>query len=641
MATGPQPQTAHPYDGPFCDSVAKNTIESLNKETEVSAKKIKELTNSINELEAKKTLETDINKIINDYNDSYSYFDSEDGKKEETKKVKKESIDNFKKLINSTLTLNALSLMLKENAENTGKLPSAAPTVKDLCELKNKNSDNSNLLFCAKYGGQNFVNNFVNSKETENLNSILKNYQEAINKVSKSEKSSIENEIQNIINSIPEEINPKATLNFLEKKAPDLYALILKTDSPDSVQNCLKGDDSICGKLLDGKNKEGLSQIVNKQLIDSESELGKNYHPVKEKIDKKLTDDLNKVFYDFDKPLEGLEHNSMVKVQNTFKKNEKIIKRTYKTLGLDDSSYNEMIKNCSVSETEEMGNKKELCEKNLADLVHLYDAKASDINSSIQNEEDKLKKELKDVLSGDNLNRIQRIEKMKQFTMVKYLRECPDATQAPKSNIIEASCAVHLENPSSQLSDLATDFTNAIGVLKNGKNVSKTPGENGTFSKDELDVYSNYCQNMNKNEVKAVKETCKDVRGYKSAIADKRELKDWQEFNEKYYVQYDSNPRNHNHYVAIEKKSNSRIFAEGLAQSVNQLYPIWFTDMNLTGQIDFMTNQALYQSQLTYMYNPTSPWMMQGYFQGNYLATPPSTMPISTIPAGAGFNLGP
>jgi hypothetical protein len=137
-------------------------------------------------------------------------------------------------------------------------------------------------------------------------------------------------------------------------------------------------------------------------------------------------------------------------------------------------------------------------------------------------------------------------------------------------------------------------------------------------TKDELKIYSNFCNNSSAKE--NYSDICKDIFQESNAIADKKEEKEWEDFNKKYWVEY--NPRAKNGYSVYEKKSNFLILGEGLAQSANQFIPMWMNNMQLSNQIDVMTNQALYQKQLSYMSAPNSPWMNLPYMQGNYFPNP-------------------
>ena len=44
-------------------------------------------------------------------------------------------------------------------------------------------------------------------------------------------------------------------------------------------------------------------------------------------------------------------------------------------------------------------------------------------------------------------------------------------------------------------------------------------------------------------------------------------------------------------------------------------------NFQFSNQLDLMTNQAMYMKQYQYMNTPTSPWMMNSTFQGNYFNT--------------------
>jgi len=58
---------------------------------------------------------------------------------------------------------------------------------------------------------------------------------------------------------------------------------------------------------------------------------------------------------------------------------------------------------------------------------------------------------------------------------------------------------------------------------------------------------------------------------------------------------------------------------------------MWIKDMQLSSQIDMMTQQALFQKQMMYMQNPNSPWMT------NYQYFPNA---FTTTNSSGGFNFG-
>ena len=122
-------------------------------------------------------------------------------------------------------------------------------------------------------------------------------------------------------------------------------------------------------------------------------------------------------------------------------------------------------------------------------------------------------------------------------------------------------------------------------------------------------TYQNTCGATCKN-------ACSDINNAINELRTTKTNKEWSDFNNKYWVTY--NPKAKNGYDVYEKKSNLRIFGEGLSQSVKNIFPIWSTNLQLNGQIDLLTNQAMYSKQLNYMYSPTSPWATSNYFQGNY-----------------------
>lgn len=637
---GPQKTTEHGYDQEkFCDALspngAKTVIENLNKTTEAAVKDINDLKTKINDLEAKRVLLKGVTDLKNDYLEAFKHFDSDEERNEEKKKVKAESISNFRKLMNSSLALKSLSLLLKD-----GKPSSVTPTIKSLCESPLNKKDKDNFLFCSRYGEQGNWRGMGNSATSEQINILLKNYTETMDKVANDDKADLTDNVKKIIESIPEEIKPSGTLELLKAKGDDFFSLISKASEEKSLAQCLE-DNKNCRSLLENDNRENLNNILIAQMQATEQALGENYKKVKAKIDGNMSEEFGKILHTFDNPLEKRNNNSIKNFKDLLVKHKNAL--TNKDgLNLDENKYNEFLAACEINDGikgEELAKKAATC----ADQVRPFVEGAQNKIAEIEKEEKDLKAKYEDLLKGNNLYKLERVEYLKQFVLQRYVRECPEAkTNQLDSNLNNISCtdlAGTLKNSNLPISDLAKNLAQTISMLKNESNASTKAGELGTFSKDELKNYTAFCQQMqndgyDKDQKSLIDNTCKKVSEYQSAIANKRELSEWKEFNEKYYVKYDESADGH--YVAIEKKSNGRILGEGVSQSIGQIYPMLFTNMAMTGQINYMTNQALFQKQMNYVYDPTSPWMMnQMYFQGNYLPTFPSAMP------NAGYNFGP
>lgn len=175
--------------------------------------------------------------------------------------------------------------------------------------------------------------------------------------------------------------------------------------------------------------------------------------------------------------------------------------------------------------------------------------------------------------------------------------------------------------------------------MQSENNISKTKGDNGIFSKDEIIAYSNYC---NENMPDAtMEEICKDIKEEQKRLSRIKDLKQLKEFNNKYIVEVNPDTGRSSYY---EKKSGMSIFGEGLKQSFSsnagRIFPMWLGNYQMSGQLDIMTDQAIYNKQMNYMYDPNSPWMNYNpYFKGNYYGTAEFTgFTNTTMPVTNGFN---
>ena len=229
------------------------------------------------------------------------------------------------------------------------------------------------------------------------------------------------------------------------------------------------------------------------------------------------------------------------------------------------------------------------------------------------------------------------------YVQNKYIRTCGSAADQNKELMASSIC--NFSNVQADpINNLNKNVSNVIGNLQS-YSLNKEGGELGPFSKAELEDYKNECQNNNISNIDTVQVVCRDIFSESNKIANMMEAKEWDDYNNKYWVKYSKEDALG--YVAYEKKSELRIFGEGIRQSVGQILPMWLGNMQLSNQIDMMTNQALYMKQMNYMYNPTSPWMINNpYFQGSYFNTNgaftgfgESTIPNST-PSAGGFNFG-
>ncbi|RPJ79292.1 MAG: hypothetical protein EHM20_01815 [Alphaproteobacteria bacterium] len=661
-ADGPSPQTAHSFDrDKFCDEGAKNRIGKLNSITKNNVDDIEALKRDINELEAKKNIISGVQKLKGEYLDALNEVINENDIAKTTKSVKKKSIDQFKTLLNKTLILDAISLMVKGNfqnlittAENSQNQTLANHDyVLDLCTPSNRLNNSAAESFCSNYGEQSYVQKFTGTKlQADSIRETINHYMDALSKIPADK--SIEVDVSKILATIPKEIRPSEILEILKRQSPTMTQALVGAKSHEDIVSCIEGSDETCDKILKNENRDNLKNQIKQEIGDATNAISAKMALLNKNIDLENTKDLESIFHSFDNPLEAREkgnHESLKKqlekVQNysesLIKDNQPLFNNKYtssitskngfKLIGLEDGEYEDFINKCTIPKETKSNDLKDKvidCKAIIEKLSEKANNAQKEMENDIKVQKDKLTKLL------DESGKLNKIEKIKQYVQQRYIRSCPQAKTATlaQSNLYDIPCSQISASTDSDSGDeiksLWKKITNVIGNLQNGNRTSDKKGELGTFSKDELKVYMNYCQNVSQDD-SIIKESCREINQYYAEIANQKETKEWEEYNKKYWVEYDSKKG----YIAYEKKSNLRILGEGLSQSMGGIYPIWFGNFQMENQIQMLTNQAMYQKQMMYMNSFDSPWMQQPYFQGSYFP------PMSSTPATQGFNFGP
>ncbi len=623
--------TANGYDREnFCAEGARKKVEHLNDLTKNDVSKIEALKKSINELEAKKKILGDLKSIRNNYINAFESINSEKDIASTIKNEKSNAIDKFKHLLNSNLALNAVTIIAKAPTD------SKAQTIENLCDPKIY-KENSNLQICKRYDNQ--AKKAFHNTEIANINKTLANFNEAISKIS--DKESIKVDIEKILSSIPESIDPNAILEVLNTKSGNLSSAIGNASSREEIFKCLNNNTG-CENLISETSKRSfLGELIGKEAISVQDDFSKKMVIAKKDILEKNSKDLTDLLHSYDNPLEKRDERSRKSLNGKTDEMIATLKGRYQAIGLSESDFGELSQNCKIPEEVKGSAFKEKvtsCQATVNKILKNADATQNELDK----EREKLAKELETITHNPKL---EKAEKLKQFVIQRYMRGCPEAKEVKLSSNMTQVCnnlAKVNTKPSDQVENLASDFSQVVGRLQRDNAPTSTKGELGLFSKAELREYSVYCQDSSASDDSDVKEVCKKVGQYSSEIKDQKESKEWEEFHKKYYVEY--NPSSKNGYDVYEKKSNGRFFAEGLGQTLYTAYPIWLNNYMLSNQIDMMTNQAIYQKQLNYMYTPTSPWMMNSpYFQGNYFGFPTTSNFNTSNPylSTPGYNFGP
>jgi hypothetical protein len=633
----------------FCNGEAKERLTKLNEMTQNDVKEIESLKTSINDLEAKKKILEDLKSIRNDYLSTMESITA-GGESKIKKDIKINSIEKFKSLLRNATTLNAISLLTKNNL--LAKI--ITPNIESLCE---SDAANAKLVMCKAYNPKHLswgVRQWRNTEITA-IDKTLLNFSNTMDKVSDVQGMTLE--INGILDSIPQKIEPQFVLEVLANKAPNLMEILSNAQTKTEVENCLNNNSLSCENLIsDPANRPKLNALLGQESQEVQADLTDHYSQVKNQISVKYTTDLSKILSSYNNPLDvgSDEINKTIineKTNQVLAYSEKLFKanhpnasptdtpNAFTAINFSDDEYLKFKKDCLINDSLDGGalsKQISVCVNHVKDLVLKIDSEKNKIAERSSDLRAKL-----DTLLNHN-PKLEKIEKLKQYVAQRYVRSCPQArepdTQFLTSNVLAIKC--NTNNRSSLMSgiqDLGNMFSNVLGRMQSGNSVTQTKGDLGAFSKPEMNVYNEFCKDNNPDPT--ITETCRDITDEHNRLSNLRDTKDWDDFNKKYWVESSKTAKIG--YDVYEKKSNARIFGEGLSQNINKIYPIWFGNFQLSTQIDAMTNQALYMSQLNYMNNPTSPWMLNNpYFQGSYFGATGAFTGLGTtsMPTTNGFN---
>ena len=582
----------------FCNTNAQETIKNLNKKTDEKLKEIKDLQKNMNALIAKKTLIEGFLKLKDDYLSAHKAFTEAVNSQDMGKKV-----SDFRALINTSLTMSLVHTFAKnKNAENIN------PTLDNICsDPKNKESH-----FCD------YLKNSEGTEGKKRLQTVLDDVNTALRKDSDPEKT--KESIEAIYDSIPSEMSPSRLLQDLKNASTDNE--LKNNPDREAINECLESfwSDVDCKNImLDKKKKESLEKILFSQMNNVQKKIAqRKFTELSDRYDR-FDPEAEKTRLDFLRKSIAMADYDLNKISS-----------------LNEAELNEFKENCNNPNP--ALSVRELCKEYSEKIVEKIKKEDEENSKKLTESQEKLDKLLSP--SGE----LQALERIKHYVQNKYIRTCGSSVDQNKELMASSIC--NFSNvPTDPINNLNKNVSNVIGNLKS-YSFTKESAELGPFSKAELEDYKNECQNNNISNIESVQVVCRDIFSESNKIANMKEAKEWDDFNNKYWVKYSD--KNAKGYEVFEKKSELRIFGEGIRQSVGQILPMWLGNMQLSNQIDMMTNQALYMKQMNYMYNPTSPWMINNpYFQGSYFNTNAaftgfgeSTIPNTTPSADGGFNFG-
>ncbi len=575
----------------FCQTDAKSAINQLNALSDLKLEKVKGLSKDYDSLQARKAILEGLLTIKDEYLKAAKEIasDQELKKSDDIRKI-----NSFKTLLRSSLTLSAVKLMIKPSNEK----------IEDIVDLCNKIPENTNSKFCSSV--KHLAPAFF-STEKRNLNEVVKNLNLAMTKIDDTSKNKLREDANKILDSFQDGTHPENMLEILMNSKT--FTEVLAGGDKDNIQNCLNDDELSCKRLIE--NREGLSKILTTEMLDIHKELATS------KL-KAFFENYDQVAPTQDQLVSSILSEKIQAAQDQFPSNDQDSTKS-------DFSF---VKSPEIEDFKSNCIKKDSQQINLQNCKKLAESISAKIEDELKNIKTLTENATKTLDEAKNQNgSVEALEIFKQYLANKYMRSCPHPdVKNVRSSINNLSTSIDSEEPQCQqtkeqfsLQNFKNSFSSIVKKLITYSNLSLEKNELGTFSKEELRTYINYCNNSTlPTENNVVSLICADAKREYKAIEKKKDSKEWDEFNRKYWVQY--NAKSESGFEVLEKKSNWRILGEGLSYSIPQLFPAAMQNFQMGFQIDQMTQQALFQKQFSYMNDPNSPWMVNyPYFQSNYL----------------------
>lgn len=596
----------------FCGENAKKRMEELNKMSLKEIDKVKPLQVELNEMIAKRNIIKSFLDLKTDYESSIQAIKSKHAVAEEYQVI------SFKKLLKSALVLEALKIsidpydsLLKDKEPVTAEDLQKKTNVLALCDslLKGRPSA-QNSTFCSYMSGWRLTGN-ASDEERAGINKVLADFRKAQTYLDQGQLEEVNKSFEAIYKSIPESITPEKVLNSLVNSG----VAGMLNNSKETILSCLKDNLNACRTMMKDKRadvtnafKTQLSKIQSDFASKKLDSLFQNYDkiPVAEKEELKV---------------EGTKNLDLA-LQKAKDQNA-----TLKSFSITDDTMKTFKEKCKSDKPEDQ----QTCSSLSKELSDFFQEQTKQLNEKIAVKT----AELNTLAAAEGA--LSRIEKMKNYVAQKYIRTCSNPKKADVASALNPcllgnASAINPGGP--EVAALNGKLSGIVSRIVAANQVSSARGEHGPFSREELELYLNFCKESSTQEFTDI---CKDVAREYNSIAGKKEVKDWEELHNKYWIL--PNEKNKKGFDVYEKKSNLKIFGEGVSQSVSRIYPTWFNNMNLKYQINTLESQALYMKQMNYMYNVNSPWNMGfPYFQGNYYTYPTSTTAGSPFTSSAGFN---
>lgn len=597
----------------FCGENAKKRMNDLNKMSQKEVDKIKPMQVELNDLMAKRNIMKSFLDLETDYKSSINEIRKKHAVAEENQ------VKAFKKLMKSALVIEALKLsidpydaLLNEKQPVTESDLKKKTNVDEMCgSIQKSHVASQYSAFCTYMSGWRIAGN-ASDEERAGINKVLEDFRKAQSYLDKGQLEEVNRSFEAIYQSIPASITPEKVLSSLVNSG----VAGMLNNSKETILSCLKDNLNACRSMMKDKRAD-VTNTFKTQLTNIQRDFASK--------------ELDTILSNYDKIPDA--EKAELKVEGTKKLDQalqkaKDHKAVLKSFTINEETVKKFKENCQSEKNEDQV----ACSKLAAELSTFFKEQTDDLNAKIAAKSAEL-----NTLSSTE-GTLSRIEKMKQYVAQKYIRTCPSAGRADVASTLNPCSLLQssaIEPGGEEVVALNKKLSGVISRIVAANQVSASRGEHGPFSRDELEMYITYCKETSASADFA--DICKDVGREYQSIAGKKEVKDWEELHKKYWII--PNEKSQNGFDVYHKKSNLKIFGEGLSQSVSRIYPTWFNNMNLKYQINTLESQALYMKQMNYMYNMNSPWNMGfPYFQGNYYTYPTSTNFANPFSTSAGFN---
>ncbi len=406
------------------------------------------------------------------------------------------------------------------------------------------------------------------------------NLEKALKNISKANKDTLQSLTLEIIKSIPKEFSPDIMIALLKTKLE--LQQVINAESTGPLIRCINNSsDQDCVKFFGDKNKsKDLFNAVLNQSSQISDYLQTHIQSIKDTIAQ------NEIEIEKDHLLlTGINDKSVIDLKA---ETEKCI-----------SGINAQL----ISGSEEHKNKmRGLCE--ISDKDQFQHVAKANI--------DKLSKQL-ELIRNDEFKTI---ESFKSYLANRYICMCDPENKITRETINSCYRLDGVE-VSSTIYKLGGDIS---GVIKNIIYADKIANECSPSAQTMNELHER-CQKVSEQDhFKAVCASVSNENQKQQKIAASDNA--WKVDNEKYWITRDSSVKGG--VRRTPKKTTMELLGEGLAPVITSLVPIWLTNLQMTNQIDMLTQQALAEKQYYHtveMYNQ-NPWMYGApYFQGHYLPT--------------------